>query len=158
MSSTECSMCVSGLEDQVTPCCFSCSAVFSLGKSFSSIAFKRKFFRGHYILEEPSPAKIDTHECHILGTEVDLYLAPANEHIAWKNYFKLLTISRQMSFKLLKLQIMFWFPSDPKFFKLKKQFKELQIMTSTYEGSYQPMVNTSASKYIRTGLTIKSQF
>ena len=52
-----------------------------------------------------------------------------------------------MSFKLLKLQIMFWFSSDLKFIKLKKQFQELKILTSTYESPYaQPMVNIFASK------------
>ena len=53
---------------------------------------------------------------------------------------------------------MFWFPSDQKFIKLKKQFKELKILISTYEGSYQAMVNIFASKYIRIGSTIESQF
>ena len=50
---------------------------FSLGKSFSLIAFKRKvLFRGRNISEEPCPAKVDTHRCHVLDTIVDLYLAP----------------------------------------------------------------------------------
>ena len=34
---------------------------------------------------------------------------------------------------------MFWFPSpasDPKFIKLKKQFQELKILTSTNESPY----------------------
>ena len=53
---------------------------------------------------------------------------------------------------------MFWFPSDPKFIKLKKQLKELKILTSTYKGWYQAMVNIFASKYIRIGATIVSQF
>ena len=36
---------------------------------------------------------------------------------------------------------MFCFPSDPTFIKLKKQFQELKILTSTYKSSYQAMVN-----------------
>ena len=34
------------------------------------------------------------------------------------------------------------FPSDPKFIKLKKWFKELKILTSTYEGLYQAIKST----------------
>ena len=52
---------------------------------------------------------------------------------------------------------MLWFTSDPKFIKLKKQFKKLKVLTSTYEGSYQAMVNIFASKYIGIGSTIESQ-
>ena len=36
---------------------------------------------------------------------------------------------------------MIGFPSGPKFIELNKQFRELKILTSTYKGSYQPMVN-----------------
>ena len=32
-------------------------------------------FRGADILEEASPVKADSHRCHILDTEVDLYHA-----------------------------------------------------------------------------------
>ena len=47
-----------------------------------------------------------------------------------------------MSFKLLNfLKLKIGFPSDPKFIKLKKLFQELKILTSTYKGSYQPMIN-----------------
>ena len=46
-----------------------------------------------------------------------------------------------MSFKLLKVQIMIGFPSGLKFIELKKQLRELKILMSTCEGSYQPMVN-----------------
>ena len=53
---------------------------------------------------------------------------------------------------------MFQFPSDPKSIKLSKQFQKLKILTSTYESPYQPMVNIFATKQIRIGLTIKSQF
>ena len=58
----------------------------------------------------------------------------------------------------LLIQIMIGFPSGPKFIKLKKQCRELKILTSTYKGSYQPMVNIFASKYIRICLTIKFRF
>ena len=34
---------------------------------------------------------------------------------------------------------MIGFPSGPKFIKLKKQCRELKILTSTYEASYQLM-------------------
>ena len=48
------------------------------------------------MLEEPSPVKVDGYRCHVLDTKVDLYLArqlPAYVYIAWKNGFKLLTLS-----------------------------------------------------------------
>ena len=70
---------------------------YSLGKSFSSVAFNRKvLFGGHDISEERSrsPAKVDTRRCHVLDTKLIYSLLPANVHIAWNNYFKLLTISR----------------------------------------------------------------
>ena len=50
---------------------------FSLGVSFSSIAFKRKvLFRGDKMLKEPNPVKVDSYRCHVLGTKVDLHLTP----------------------------------------------------------------------------------
>ena len=76
-------------------------------------------------------------------------LLPAHVHIIWKICFKLLTLSRQMSFKLFSLQIMIGFPSGLKFIKLKKVFWELKILMRTYKGSYQPMVNIFASRYVR---------
>ena len=43
---------------------------------------------------------------------------------------------------------MIGFPSGPKFIELKKQPRELKILMSTYEGSYQLIVNIFASKHI----------
>ena len=51
--------------------------------------------------------------------------------------------------KPLNLQIMIGFSSGLKFINVKKQYRELKILTSTYKGSYQLMVNIFASKYIR---------
>ena len=49
---------------------------FSHSTPFSSIAFKREVpFRRPYILEEPSPTKVDIHRCHILDTKVDFFFA-----------------------------------------------------------------------------------
>ena len=55
---------------------------FSLCTSFSSIVFKRKvLFSGRKMSEEPSPVKVDSYRCQVLGTKVDLYLAPCQcEH------------------------------------------------------------------------------
>ena len=50
-------------------------------------------------------------------------------HIAKKNCCKLHIIN--VSFKLLKFQIMIDFPSGPKFIKLKNSFS-LKILRSTY--------------------------
>ena len=95
MSSTECSWCLSVLEDQVTPSCFSSSSVQPKHTPFSSIAFKRKdLFRSCNISEKPSPAEVDSHRCHILDTKVDFSLLPAYVHIAWKICCKLFTLSK----------------------------------------------------------------
>ena len=80
--------------------------------------------------------KVDSHRCHNFITKVDFSLLPAYVHIAWKICCKLLTFSRQMSLKLSNLQILVGFPPSPEIYCL-----ELKILTNTYEGSYQSMVN-----------------
>ena len=55
-----------------------------------------------------------------------------------------------MSFKLLKLHIMFWFPSDPKFIKLKKQFQELKILTSQKYFLYKMIQNVQYDVFYLT--------
>ena len=51
-----------------------------------------------------------------------------------------------MNLKLSNLQILIGFAPGPKLLKKSLEFK---ILTSTYEGSYQLMVNIFASKYVR---------
>ena len=84
MSSTECSWCLSVLKDQVTSCCFGCSAIQPWHVFLINYIQEKGSFRGHDISEELSPTEVLTDVTSTIekfiyifyDTEVYLYLAP----------------------------------------------------------------------------------